>query len=284
MASCITSKYLQLPDCDTSNKPSPLALLVATCQRIGSASRPSSPAAQLQPPRERSPAVEHKASEKVAPARSPRPTLTRSTSPATTTAASTMLPAVSPSEVPSPSAPRSPSYQLPLTPPTTPPQTDTCEPTPSPLRQSPIQVIKHRESTPSELGLTEHSQHHFPYYPVLHAPGLGLSPYPVVVPSTSPLSPYQGACLRQCCPHISSVPPPVYYPHPLLALPPAPLPPPVLPFGVYHHHHDVVDQTACGKIRYHHSHHHQHRLHKTPYSRSTALKEREEDIIDVVTV
>ena len=92
MASHLASKYLQLPD-DSGDfgKPSPLALLAATCKKIGVAS-----------PR--------KATRRVVRTRSPQPVSSRTPSPqpATTSLFETPIPAMS-------------CHQLPPTPPPTPP-------------------------------------------------------------------------------------------------------------------------------------------------------------------
>ncbi|XP_799924.2 transcription factor Sp5 [Strongylocentrotus purpuratus] len=278
-----SSKYLQLPAHDSSDigKPSPLALLAATCQRIGAGS-PSSSQSPRHRPRTPSPVL-----------RSEQPTIRPTPSIVSAPTRSPVMP-VSPvaRETTSdhPKACKSPAaaYQYPLTPPSSPQQLESKVPS-SRMSSVPVPV-----SSPVER-LSYAAEHpcHLPLQPVLHMPSLHYSPYTMVVPAPSSIiSPYTTSCVNQCCctPHLPAV-------HPMLSLPAgasfaagarlqptAPLSPP-LSFGTYLHHDVEARLSSAGKMKSHHAMISSGHLYR-PYdfTKHPSRRQAEEEFIDVVSV
>ncbi|XP_041460632.1 pollen-specific leucine-rich repeat extensin-like protein 1 [Lytechinus variegatus] len=276
-----SSKYLQLPAHDSTDigKPSPLALLAATCQRIGAGSpRPSQPTMKYRPSSP-SPSIGK-----------PEQPTRRPTPPLVSAPVRSPIMAVSPVEREAPAAvSTSPAaaYQLPLTPPSSPPQVESkVSPPPPTMMSVPAPV-----SSPAErLAFPAEHPGHLPLQPVLHMPSLHYSPYTMVVPSITPYS----SCVSQCrcthTPHLPAV-------HPVLlpasSVSGAPLHPaaqmsPPLSFGHYLHHHDIESRflSSAGKIKSHQVVKSSERLYR-PYELSKPTSRKpvlDEEIIDVVSV
>nr|XP_054750707.1 uncharacterized protein LOC129256558 [Lytechinus pictus] len=271
-----SSKYLQLPAHDSTDigKPSPLALLAATCQRIGAGSpspsqpmmkyRPSSPSPSISKPEQ--------------PTRRPTP-------PLVSAPVRSPIMAVSPVEREAPAVSKSPAaaYQLPLTPPSSPSQVESKVSPPPTMMSVPAPV-----SSPAErLGFPAEHPGHLPLQPVLHMPSLHYSPYTVVVPGITPYSSCVSQC--RCTPHLPAV-------HPVLlpasSVSSAPLHPaaqmsPPLSFGHYLHHHDFEGRfmSSAEKIKSHVVKSSE-RLYR-PYELSKPTSRKpfvDEEIIDVVSV